>query len=568
MKNFTTLLQRGNLTPKERYLLLIQNDVAKENTGKESLTEADKCALENWHAKTTAEAREWNMHNDGWKLGGRARIEAEFIYLQTEVEHFRKFVINLQLSFYPIYRQERLLLKGLEKIKTVDIKEAEEIIKKQRDQKLKDGIDFEYAVYQLAFENLSVEGRERFIELYPDIAFDHQYLDQEEIIAGLFNGKDELTKESKEKLAELVAGRSYNAYAKEYQLFHYFACIPLAEVARKFLTDKGVKIKGKPLAKNQEADDGDSDTHDEIQRTAEKYARENNITVETMLKEGCLKWLDGDLFEQYRPLVISNERELFDRWLAAKTEAEKILQKLIDSGKLKTRGQTNSGKVITGESLYRFRGSYTFIKDFKDRADEYDANLGIVYADDDPKHLGEHEDQELLVSNKSKDGEFNIFSMFGLTTKRLQATFESTQFIAETEEDGEITLDFTSDVFKTTFAETRKSLIDGYAKLLAFRDFFKKLSKIYEVDACFALNRRVESVSGFIDQHNSALRTATGQELNGDDPERHSENWLMKRKEVVRMKDDYFIDKDQIEPDTETLKEYETKFKDIFGKDY
>ena len=42
-KNITALLQRGNLTPKERYLLLIQNDVIKATTGKEPLTnrEAD-----------------------------------------------------------------------------------------------------------------------------------------------------------------------------------------------------------------------------------------------------------------------------------------------------------------------------------------------------------------------------------------------------------------------------------------------------------------------------------------------------------------------------------------------
>ena len=66
-KNITALLQRGNLTPKQRYLLIIQNDVAKVRTGKEPLTEADIKGLESWHAQTDEEEREWDKYNEGWK---------------------------------------------------------------------------------------------------------------------------------------------------------------------------------------------------------------------------------------------------------------------------------------------------------------------------------------------------------------------------------------------------------------------------------------------------------------------------------------------------------------------
>ena len=79
MKNFSNILHRGNLTAREKFLLLIQNDVQKSKTGKEVLSPADKDALENWKAQNNEEAREWNRLNDGWKTpapGGRTKADA------------------------------------------------------------------------------------------------------------------------------------------------------------------------------------------------------------------------------------------------------------------------------------------------------------------------------------------------------------------------------------------------------------------------------------------------------------------------------------------------------------
>lgn len=612
-KNISSLLQKGNLTPKERYLLLIQNDVIKATAGKEPLTEADKEGLQSWQAKTNEEAREWNKYNEGWKLSGRAGIEAEMIYWQTRADHFRKFFINMHLNFYPFYRDARRLIEGLEKIKRVDIKEAIEITNKQREQKLKDGLDFDYAIYQLAFESLSDKDKKRFNELYQEIEYDHQYLDQEEIIANLFKGKDELTeaetKEAKERLAELVAENCYNKFAKEYQLFHYFACIPLAEVARQFLISKGIKVKGKLLAKNQEADDEDSKTHKDIQKVVEDYARDNKTTIEAILKEACLKWLDEGLLEQYTPLVFSNDLELFNKWLKTKAEARATLQKLIDKDELKVRERTPdetgqdklysknlydgelanaqraleileleprekgeldekkafekfNDRVITGESLYNLKSDFEFVKDFKKRVDEYDANLGIVYKDDDPEHKGEHLDQELLVCDKRNDPD--IFSMFGLTINKLKHTFEATQFIKETKKGKEIYLDFNNEKLTEVFKEIRESLINGYAKLLAFQEVFKRLSKIYEIDLTYMLNERVNGVGDFIDQHNDALSKATGQKLHGGEDNEEVESWLVKRRGTLKLKDDLFINKDKILPDVETKELWTQKFSDIF----
>jgi len=240
-KNISSLLQKGNLTPKERYILLIQNDLEKAKADKGFLTEADIQGLQNWQAKTPAEAKEWNRYNEGWELIGRAGIEAEFVYAETKAEHFRKNIITTELALYPLYRKQFNITKALKQIKRVSIKEAIEITNKQREQKLKNGLDFDYAVYLLAFESLKDDYQKDLKTLYEEVEYEHQYLDQEEIIANLFNGKAELTKEAKEKIAELVAERSYNEFAKEYQLYHYFAGIPIMEIAKKWAKEKGIK---------------------------------------------------------------------------------------------------------------------------------------------------------------------------------------------------------------------------------------------------------------------------------------------------------------------------------------
>lgn len=598
-KNITALLAKGNLTPKERYLLLIQNDIIKATTGKEPLTEADKKALENWKAKTNEEAREWNKYNEGWKLSGRAGIEAEMIYWQIRAEHFRKFFINMHLTFYPFYRDARKLIESLEKIAVVDINEALKITNKQREQKLKDGIDFDYAVYQLAFESLSKELQDDLKLLYDEVEYDSEYLDNEEIIANLLNDKGELSKENKEKLAELVADRAYNSFAKEYQLYHYFGSIPILEVAERFLVSKGIDTKKIT-----------DDAPEKYREIIENYARDNKTTTREILKETLIKWLDEGL--PHPPLVISEDKNTYNgdtknphnfiyaEWIKAKAQARETLQKLIDKGELKVRERTADetrrdkvisdkvdtrgllennvyslaniekrakkiANIITGESLYNFKGDYKFIKDFKERVDNYDAGLGIVYDENDPEQKGQNKDRELLIANKNDKGELNTFSFFGLTIKRLKKTFEATQFIKETEKDGEIILDFNNDTLKEIFKEIKETLVSGYAKLLAFRDIQKRLSKTYEIDLNYTLNERVESVGDFIDQHNNAIKTATGKK--DDDAISHL-LFMSNKKQNFKLKDDLLIDKDKILPDIETLELWSKKFEDILGDDF
>ena len=604
-KNISSLLQKGNLTPKQRYLLIIQNDVAKAKTGKEILTEADIKGLEGWHAQTNEEAREWNKYNKGWKLSGQAGIDAEFIYAETKAEHFRKNIMATELAIYPFYRERLNALQALKKIKVVDINEAIAITKKQREQKLKDGLDFDYAIYELAFESLSDEIRKDILILDQEAEYEPSYLEDEETIADLLNGKEELTKEAKEKYAELVADRSYNKYAKEYQLHGAFASLPIMDLAKKWAKDKGIKPRPKDYERLEKIEsrllkkaglNADEKTKDKIYAEIKKkegiqsfmdeefkeywalekylkeiladYARDNKTTIEAILKKACLKWLDEGLLDDYTPLVLSESKntysgdtkhphkEIFKEWLKTKAEAKATLQKLIDKGELKI-----ANAIITGESLYNFKGDFKFIKEFKERVDRYDANLGLVYADDDPEQKGDNLDRELLIAEKDKDGKPAIVSIFGMSLRKIESV--RPHYFKEVEKNSETYLEFKDEDIEKAFKDTRQSLIDGYAKLLAFSEIFKKLDKIYETDlTSFTITPKIKQVSEFIDLHNEFLDTAL-KNITG-----FGVGFGLKYEKPLKTKEDLFINKDRIAPDFNTTEEYGKKFYEILGDEY
>ena len=600
--NITNLLQRGNLTPKERVLLLVHNNIKKEQEGKEILTEADKHALvDGWTPKDNNEVSEYNRFNNGWRTAGMAELDAQTTFLNAEVDYYRTSHINLNFSFYPAYRAIRESIKGLERIKRVDIKGALDIIDKQREQKLKDGIDFDYAVYQLAFESLSEDIQKDLKTLDSEVEYSPSYLDDEETVADLIDDKGELSKENKEKLADLIAERGYNSYAKEYQLYHSFGSIPLLDVAKHFLTDRGVEIKDFKIDDKDERDK----THEVVKEAIEKYARDNKTTIKEILKETLIKWLGEGL--PYPPLVLSKDKntyngdtkhphdEIFKEWLKAKAEARATLNELVKRGELKVeaskpdktqpnnnptikkklemagdlmgiKGITTepseldypptSDKTITGESLYSLKKDYKFVRDFKKQADEYEPNAGIVYADDDPEHK-EHLDKELLISQLDKDGKPNFFSFSFLALEKLKRAFEQTQIIKEIDQDGGSVLELEGELAKT-YRGSRDDLIKGYGTLLAFKELFDRLSKTYEINLTYKINGWIEAISGFIDMHNEALKRATGQA--GQDSR------LVKWE--AKLKDDLFIDKDEIKPDKTRAEGYFKEFEKVLGEDF
>lgn len=229
--------------------------------------------------------------------------------------------------------------------------------------------DINDVVYRLAFYNLSHEDNKALRGLYGDADYDSSFLDEQEKLRGLFDKDGKLIETGKETLATLIIGdKPYNKHF----LYNYYANIPKAKIAHHYLVKRGVHIEEaspddtkhkatigaiKKQMRGDREGEGIAEMYsyafytEPIQKALEAYAKEHNKGVFDLMKDGLNEWVDEGLFDEHPPLCVC-EKELFDRWLKAKTEMKRTIQELIDTGELKA---TEKGEIV-GESLYRLAG--------------------------------------------------------------------------------------------------------------------------------------------------------------------------------------------------------------------
>ena len=586
MKSLTNALQKGNLKPKQRVLLLVHDAVKKETTGKSMLSEADIHAIsEGWQPANNDQVKEYNRYNKAWRTAGFAELDAQTAYLDTRIIFFQERQVTWHLLSYPFFRDAKKWVDRLDTIKPVNINQALDIVKKQKEEKLRQGLDFDYAVYQLAYESLDKQTQEDLEVLYEEVSYEHQYLDQEEAIYNLFKSKKELSDEDKDELTEWVVKRGYNDFAKEWQLWHFYASIPLKEVGKRWLDKRKIalqdtkeyerdetfnkakekveKVRGTKLSLEEAIKDY---TAEDITYELNQYAKDHKTTPEAELKLVVREWLDNGLLNEYEPLFKSKSTkayngdtkqphdEIFKKWVEAKGKARERLEEHITKGELKRGGDT-----ITGDSLYSFKGEYEFIKKEREHIDQYQANLGIVYEDNDPEHKGQHLDRELLITDLDKDGKPYGINFSQMALSNVKHYFHLMEFVEEKEVDGERVVGFKEEA--NSYAELMRNTTEGlkkhYAILLAFKELFRRLSKTYDIDLTYKINKWLTEADGFIDSHNKTLKIATQK---GIEEVRHHK--------PVRLKDDLIIDKTTIQPDKVRVSEYFKELEETLGEDF
>ena len=585
-KNLDIKKVTDNLTPKERVLLIVHNEVKKETTGKEILTEAEEHAISSgWRPTTNEQVREYNRYNQGWRLAGFAELDAQTAFLDIQIIFYKEKQASWHLLSYPFFREAKQWLKRLRDLRPVTLEQAQETIKKQREDKLKGGLDYSRAIYEYAFESLNEEVREDILTLYAEAKTETDYLDTEEELADLFKGKEKLTAEDKEKLAGLILKRAYNRFAKEWQFWHYYASIPIRRIGEKWLDKRGIKpppptdkafneafekarIRKQAYEKREiSLEEGLREyTAETLNHTITEYAKEHKTTVEAELKAVTLEWLNNGLLEEYIPLFKSTSteeyngktkkphNEIFRIWLEAKARAKEKLDRYISGGEL-----NREGEIITGESLYSFKGNYEFAREFREYVDRYDANLGIVYPDNDPEHKGKHLDRELLITDLDKEGKPYPINISQMAIRHLEGYFDAMEFVKEKEENGERVIGFADDT--TAYGELMKNTTAGlkkhYAYLLTFRELFRRLSKTYEIGLTYKIDKWIKEAERYIDHHNHILEEATKRSYTE-----------IKDKKTVRLKDNLFIDKDSIKPDQERVIGYFKELEETLGEDF
>ncbi|HPL56507.1 MAG TPA: hypothetical protein PLC05_03405 [bacterium] len=571
-KNITSILQRGNIKPKDRVLLLVADDVSRERDGKALLTDADRHALsEGWTPKDNNEVKEYNLYNEGRRNIAFGELDAQTTYLNATVGFLRASKYISYILFKNRFTKETKTIKEGIANKTIDsligkydIETIKDTIEGEalKDQLTKDkpdiilegeaneialnnklnkhnealnlvlgylGLELDYTIYLYAFELAGEELQKDLLALYPDAKTERSYLEQEEIIYNLFNGKDKLNQTDKEKLAELIADECFNKHSGEWSFSGYFADIPLLELAK-------ATAENNKIAYNEKSDD----LADELRNKLKAYADKNKKDIKDLLRETILTGLDNDkeggLLQAHQPLFMSDEKEtcneqdtklthkeLFKKWLDVKAEATKIIQGLIDKGELKTErkireykrlknllysylklaqetGQdrqdtpiTETKTIITGESLYNLKGDFNFVKDLREQAEDF-------------KLLG------ALVL-----------------------------FLRECK------------------------FIKDYATLLGFLELYKKISKVFDEDLTY-------KIQGYIKSFNEDLEGLKMEFLMLADDIMEAN---YKGDRVYYLSESYIeellattFDPDKIKPDTDKLKVYFDAFKDLFGDSF
>lgn len=596
MKNLTTALQKGNIRPKDRMILLVQDYVSKDKDKKSILTDADKQALiDNWIPKTSAEADEYNAYQQAWRMASFAEMDAQTTFLEAESLYFRTLALVGQPSRYPVDRAVIEALERLKDIKKVTGKEAIEIMQKQREAWLKYPYDKDMLISNIAFsDKLNDKEQEELKELYADVDIETSFLKEQEELTELHKKKDYQT------IADRITKRSYNKYAKEYQLYHYYANIPLEEVANRLIKTNGLNILTLEQA-GMETETMDIykplQELDLITRTIEKYAEESGTTMEKLLEETVLEWIEDGLFEEYPPLYLA-QPDLYNRWIEAKKEATDLVESLIKEGKLKIiqpksvkdnpkiEKALKEDRVMTGQEAWKiikeavadgniksqsdkFKGEdevaietaslLEYDKNNKlksldwlrERLADYEANAGVV---DDPENPDKCLDRELLIS---KDG---AFSFFNLNLTEALGYIKAVTPFTEAEENGEKVVRFSNEIVKEAFIKIRATFLEKYSILLAFDVLFEGLSEEFKTDLTYKVKGWLKDIEEYIDQYNKDFN------LFRDNPIYKPLPKGLKVKRVLS--EGILIDKKAVKPHETRLEEYYKDFRRYFGEDF
>ena len=575
-KNITSILQRGNIKPKDRVKLLVADDVSREQDGKELLTEADRHALsEGWTPKDNNEIKEYNLYTEGRRNIVFGELDAQTTYLQATNGFLRA---SKYISY--IIQKNRHDLEDKTIKSSIADKAIKGILKKEDETEALNlvlgylGLELNYTIYLYAFELAGKELQKDLLALYPDAKTERDYLEQEEIIFNLFDGKDKLTQEAKEKLAELIADKCFIKYAREWRFDNYFANLPLLEVLSKWAVyykempkkpeDLYKHFKGEPYEnEGEEVADCFNAIKKELTPKLTTYAEKHNTTIRELLKDTIIKWLDDGLFiKDFIPLYLSEDKttvneqdtklthkELFKKWLEVKAKATETIQGLLDKGELKTAKKTREFK-----NLFKLV-SNELDKDQKEKTLQENIRKHPLY---NIKNL----DVNAVIVEQTGQDETITETKTIITGESLYNLKGDFNFVKDLREQAE---DFKLLGALVLFLKESRFVKD-YALLLGFLELYKRISKVYDIDLTY-------KIKGYIKSFKEDLELLKLEFLMlGDDIMQAN----YKGDRVYYLSESYIedlmtmpFDPDSVKPDTDNkLKVYFDTFKKLFGDDF
>ncbi len=244
MKNISKLLQKSNLTPKERIMAVIKNDIQKEKTGTSVLSEADIHALsEGWSPKNNNEVQEYNKYWNTWDTFVKLGMDMQTLYYTTLLD-----LAEIEKTFILYYFSD-----DRSKMRTVFDRQSsdEQAITMQNYILDNTGIEYKNLIHRHAFHSLPKSLQEDMISLHPEVEYDSSYFDEEEQLATILKGKKDFTEQEVDELTDIIMSSISWERKKVMEskglnfsdtIFHaYFAGYPLINFAKKLAEVQGIE---------------------------------------------------------------------------------------------------------------------------------------------------------------------------------------------------------------------------------------------------------------------------------------------------------------------------------------
>ncbi|MBI5414464.1 hypothetical protein HZA38_03025 [Candidatus Peregrinibacteria bacterium] len=537
-KDFSRLLSQNNLSAKERAQLIALNDIEEQKTGKKILSEKEENSItKEWKGHSSYEQQKFNSYMEIWYKVQILIIDAQTAWLIADSTLEQLLLHSFRIGQYPLIRRIQRIVDLFEgTVAFVTPKEAEEIMKKQRQAKVESGESLEYVIYQMVLASLPKEDQTMLKEYYEDIETEMDWLSEEE------------------ELAELIQKKDIDTIAERISLYDtlswgYYACISIEEVLKRIASKKKISMYSA--------------------EAVQEYAESHKTTVRKLLKEEALSWIEEGMLEHdFSPLCTENPK-LFQRWKEAKGKAERKVQELISKGLLKTftKDETKGylphtvqkerakkeAVYIDIQTLLDLPKEYqcSFIREIREYIEgDYDPNLGILFDEKDTKRKN-HLDKNLLITSPFWTSLLNLQLDIIREMDKLFTCLKKKKNQPDILEIEEGT--------RAWIQEKQRCFFEYYERLLAFEELLQKVSKFFKADATFKVRGWIEALRFRIEVYNSFLDNAfmemglKGKKVNKKFEESHK---------CVR---EMYIPIEKADPKNqkEFMKDIEKKFSDI-----
>lgn len=368
MKNLANLLRKAELTPRERVVTLVHNDIHRDENGKSALSESEIYSLtQGWKPHNSREVNEYNKYLELSRIEQIMRFDSYGLSLRSENSLLRSIML-IDLPLDEKNMESRATYKHISKEDVVDF-----IVRNTY-------VEYDKLIHLITLNNISKETREDLVILDEYVYCDKKYLEDEVFLYERFKKSNTLTLEDKNLLIDRIFSCLYHDGIRKirggsekdgFLTTHFFAELPMEAILNKWTEYLEVNINNKD-SKN-------------ILDALEKCSKEQGKTMEVIIKETLSKWIDSGLFvSEYTPLFLSDgfktwngntkkkHRDIFDEWYKEVQKTKEFVKQVTINGEIKIEdfqrnlfGTSTVIKVITGHDLYTSHVDNHFVTEYK-----------------------------------------------------------------------------------------------------------------------------------------------------------------------------------------------------------